>query len=56
MAQYTQYSGYEDNQYGGYEDQQRAPPSGFGGSNAFGAAPPRPMVDPDAEGEVDLNL
>lgn len=49
MAQYTQYSGYEDNQYGGYEEQQRAPPGQFGNV-------PRPMVDPDAEGEVDLNL
>ena len=50
MAQYTQYSeGYEDNQFG-YEDGQRGPPSNYGG------APIRPMVDPEAEGEVDPNL
>ena len=49
MAQYSQYSGYEDNQYGYEEQQQRAPPSHYG-------VQPRPMVDPDAEGEVDPNL
>lgn len=50
MAQYSQYSGgYDDNQYG-YDEQQRAPPSGYGAGVA------RPMVDPEAEGEVDLNL
>lgn len=49
MSQYTQYN--EDNQYGGggYEEQQRGAPSGYGNV-------PRPMVDPEAEGEVDLNL
>ena len=50
MAQYTQYSGgyEEDNQFG-YDESQRAPPSGYGGVV-------RPMVDPEAEGEVDPNL
>lgn len=48
MAQYTQYSGYDDNQY---EEQQRGPPSNYGVQNFA-----RPMVDPEAEGEVDLNL
>lgn len=49
MAQYTQYSGgFDDNQYG-YDESQRAPPAGFGGAI-------RPMVDPEAEGEVDPNL
>lgn len=44
MAQYTQYnSGYDDNQF----ETQRAPPSGYVA---------RPMVDPEAEGEVDPNL
>jgi hypothetical protein len=47
MAQYTQYSGYDDNQYG----EQRDPPTNFGVHNVA-----RPMVDPEAEGEVDLNL
>lgn len=41
---YTQYSGgMEETQYG-YEEQQRAPPAGYN---------IRPMVDPEAEGEVD---
>lgn len=44
---YSQYGGgYEEEQMG-YESQQRPPPSGYG-------HPVRPMVDPDAEGEVDL--
>lgn len=50
MAQYTQYnSGFDDSQYG-YDEHQRPPPSNYA------AAVPRPMVDPDAEGEVDPNL
>lgn len=45
---YTQYGGgFDDNQYGGYEDQQRAPPAQYN---------TRPMVDPEAEGEVDPEL
>lgn len=44
MAGYTQYGGgYDDNQLG-YEEQQRAPPAQYN---------IRPMVDPEAEGEVD---
>jgi hypothetical protein len=44
---YSQYGGgYEEEQFG-YEGQQRQPPSGYGN-------PARPMVDPEAEGEVDL--
>lgn len=44
---YAQYGGgYEDNQLG-YDDQQRAPPAQYN---------IRPMVDPEAEGEVDPNL
>lgn len=49
MAQYTQYSGFDDNQYGYDEQQQRPPPSGYTGNI-------RPVVDPEAEGEVDPNL
>lgn len=50
MAQYTQYSGgYDDNQFG-YEENQRGPPS------SYSAGVVRPMVDPEAEGEVDPNL
>lgn len=42
---YTQYGGgfEDDNQF----DQQRAPPAGYN---------IRPMVDPEAEGEVDPEL
>lgn len=39
--------GYEDNQQYGYDDQQRAPPAQYN---------TRPVVDPEAEGEVDPNL
>lgn len=43
---YSQYGGgYEESQMG-YDDQQRAPPAGYN---------TRPMVDPEAEGEVDPN-
>ena len=49
MAQYSQYSGYDESQYAGYEDQQRPPPSNFG-------VQARPMVDPEAEGEVNLEM
>ena len=42
---YSQYGGgYEEEQFGN-DNQQRAPPSGYSA---------RPMVDPEAEGEVDL--
>lgn len=48
MAGYTQYGGgYDDNQFGYDDQQQRAPPAQYN---------IRPMVDPEAEGEVDPNL
>lgn len=44
---YAQYGGgYEENQFGYDEQQQRAPSGGYN---------IRPMVDPEAEGEVDPN-
>lgn len=46
MSQYTQYSGYDDYHYTGEHPTQ---PSQFG-------VQARPVVDPEAEGEVDLNL
>lgn len=45
----AQYSGFDDNEYV-YEEQQRAAPSGEILYH------PRPIVDPEAEGEVDPNL
>lgn len=53
MAQYTQYSGYDSQYRGGggdedYDEQNRVQASNFGVA--------RPMVDPEADGEVDLNL
>lgn len=50
MAQYSQYSGFEENQQYGYDEQQQRPPPSHYGIH------PRPMVDPEAEGEVDPNL
>lgn len=47
MAQYTQYnSGLDESSYI-YDENQRPPPSGFVA---------RPIVDPEAEGEVDPNM
>lgn len=42
---YSQYGGGQEEF--GYDDQQRAPPAQYN---------TRPMVDPEAEGEVDPNL
>lgn len=44
---YAQHGGYEEEQFGYNENQQRAPPAGYN---------IRPMVDPEAEGEVDPEL
>lgn len=43
---YTQYGGGYDDSELGYDQQQRAPPSQYN---------IRPVVDPEAEGEVDPN-
>lgn len=49
MAQYSEYGGGygNDNEFDDNQQQQRGPPSQYA---------VRPMVDPEAEGEVDPNL
>lgn len=44
---YTQQGGYDDNSFGYNESQQRPPPSQYN---------IRPVVDPEAEGEVDPEM
>lgn len=43
---YSQYGGGQEEQFGYDDQQQRAPPAQYN---------IRPMVDPEAEGEVDPN-
>ena len=47
MAQYSEYAGYSNENEFDSNQQQRGPPQQYAA---------RPMVDPEAEGEVDPNL